>query len=165
VSEMMRKLLLSLLVGCTVIMLVSAYSRLFLYEEAYGFTQTRLLVHGFMIFLGALLAVAFIRIWWEHFSLAKAYVVSSIAAYVVINYANLDDRIASNNIERFQQTGVIDMAYLGRLSTDAAPALLRLQSEQPDLPGLQAVMDQMKLKSQRDSAWPSWNLSKIRIKK
>jgi hypothetical protein len=163
-SEWIRKLLLSILVGCTVVMLVSAYSRLYLYEDAYGFTLMRLLVHGFMLFLGVLLVIAFIRIWHEHFSLSKAYIISSIAAYVLINYANLDYRIASTNIERFERSGIIDMNYLGRLSADAAPALLKLHQEHPELLSVKPVLDEMRKQSQIDDNWPSWNLSKMRIR-
>jgi hypothetical protein len=163
-AEMIRKLLMSILVGCTVIMLVSAYSRLSLYESAYGFTLTRLLVHGFMLFLGVLLIITFLRIWWEHFSLLKAYLLSSVVAYVLMNYANLDDRIASNNIARYEQSGVIDIPYLGMLSTDAYPALLRLQANHPELLSIKPYLDRMRQQSRYEAKWPSWNLSKMRAR-
>lgn len=163
-AEMVRKISLSLLVGCTVIMLISAYSRLSLYEEAYGFTQTRLLVHGFMLFLGILLIIAMVRIWKERFSLGKAYICTAIIAYMIMNYANLDARIATNNIERFERTGVIDMYYLGLLSTDAAPALLKLQEKHPKLEGLNEVITDLRLKARSNDGWQSWSLSKQRAK-
>lgn len=163
-AETARKLLLSLLVGCTAVMLASAYSRLSLYEEAYGFTHLRLLVHGFMLFLGVLLAVSFIRIWREYFSLAKAYICIAAAAYVIMNYANFDYRIAVNNIEWFERTGKIDIAYLGSLSADAAPALLELQARHPELVSLNAVIERLRVEARRDDKWPSWNLSKQRLK-
>jgi hypothetical protein len=163
-AEMIRKLLLSVLVCCTVIMLVSAYSRLSLYETAYGYTLTRLLVHGFMLFLGVLLMITFLRIWWEHFSLLKAYLLSAVVAYVLMNYANLDDRIASNNIARYEQLGVIDIAYLGRLSTDAVPALLRLQDNHTELLSVKPYLERMRQQSRYEAKWPSWNLSKMRAK-
>jgi hypothetical protein len=163
-AEMIRKLLLSVLVCCTVIMLVSAYSRLSLYESAYGFTLTRLLVHGFMLFLGVLLIITFLRIWWEHFSLLKAYLLTAVVAYVVMNYANLDDRIATNNIARYEQSGVIDIPYLGMLSTDAFPALLRLQVNHPELLSVKSYLEIMRQQSRYEAKWPSWNLSKMRAR-
>lgn len=164
VAEMVRKLLLSMLVGCTVVMLISSYSRLSLYEEAYGFTQTRLLVHGFMLFLGIWLILALIRVWQERFSLSKAYVCSALIAYVVMNYANLDYRIAVNNIARYERTGILDVAYLNKLSTDAAPALQRFQAKHSDMLQLQSILDKMKRESAQDNSWPSWNVSKLRMK-
>ncbi|MCQ6557776.1 DUF4153 domain-containing protein [Paenibacillus mendelii] len=162
--ERVRKVSLSMLVICTVIMLVSAYSRLSLYEDAYGYTQTRLLAHGFMLFLGVLLVTAFIRIWQERLSLSKAYICCAVIAYVVMNYVNLDARIASNNIARYERTGIIDIAYLGTLSADAAPALLKLQEKQPDIESLNQVVDQLKERSRSRDQWPSWNLSEQRLR-
>lgn len=163
-AEWIRKLSLTLLIGCTIIMLISAYSRLSLYEEAYGFTQTRLLVHGFMIYLGILLVIALLRIWKEHFSMGKVYICISIIAFVVMNYINIDARIAENNGDRYERTGKIDMAYLGTLSTDAAPALLKLQVKHPELKGLNGVINKLQDKAHKHNKWQSWNLSKQRAK-
>lgn len=163
-AERVRKLSLSILIGCTIIMLVSAYSRLSLYEEAYGFTQTRLLVHGFMLYLGVLLVIAMLRIWKEHFSLGKAYICVSIIAFVLMNYANLDARIAANNIDRFERTGKMDIAYLGTLSTDAVPYLLKLQAKHPNLNGLDVVIMNLQEQAHSHNKWQSWSLSKQRAK-
>lgn len=162
-GELTRRIALSLLVGCTVIMLVSAFGRLSLYEEAYGFTQSRLLVHGFMIFLGVLLAISLFRIWREHFSLAKAYIGLAIAAYLMMNYANLDALIAERNSERFEHDGRIDTAYLATLSADALPSLLRLQARHKnEISGLDAAINDIRQRSQGGDGWPGWNWSKAR---
>ncbi|MZQ86819.1 DUF4173 domain-containing protein [Paenibacillus sp. 5J-6] len=160
-GEMIRKALLTLLVACTIVMLISAYGRLSLYEEAYGFTQTRLLVHGFMIFLGILFILAFFRIWLEKMSMSRAYITTAILAYVVMNYMNLDHRIAINNIERYEKTGVIDLNYLGSLSTDVVPALRNLQAKHPELSKAQQTIDRV-MSDQKSKTWPSWNLSSYR---
>ncbi|WP_138755591.1 DUF4153 domain-containing protein [Paenibacillus sinopodophylli] len=163
-AEWVRKLSLTVLISCTIVMLVSAYSRLSLYEEAYGFTQTRLLVHGFMLYLAVLLVIALIRIWKEHFSMGKVYICVSIMAFVIMNFANLDARIAVNNGERYERTGSIDLDYLSTLSTDAVPALRKLQAEQPKLQQLDVVIEKLQEKSERHSKWQSWSLSKQRAK-
>lgn len=157
--ERLRKALLSLLMGNTLVMLVSAYSRLSLYEEAYGYTQLRLVVHGFMILLGLLIAVALVRIWYQWFSLAKIYIAMFIAAYLVINYANIDARIVIKNSERFQETGEIDLDYLRTLSADAGPALMKLHKEHPELEGLDHLIEKYKWQAHERGHWQSWNLS------
>ncbi|RAP78384.1 DUF4153 domain-containing protein [Paenibacillus montanisoli] len=163
-AETARKLSLSLLVGCTIVMLVSAYSRLSLYESAYGYTQTRILVHGFMIFLGLILIVSFVRIWREHFSLAKAYIGLAVAAYVVMNYVNVDAIIAEQNIARYHATGKIDLNYLGSRSSDAFPAIAELSVEAPELqPSSDELLRSMRLAAQNRGGWPSWNLSVSRV--
>lgn len=163
VGERVRKLLLSLLMGSTIVMLVSAYSRLALYEEAYGFTQTRLLVHGFMIFLGVLLLVALVRIWQLRFSLAKVYICTAIIAYLIMNFANLDALIAAKNVERFERTGNIDLYYLGTLSADAAPALIKLQDQHPELAELDGIVERWRAEALADRHWQSWNWAKRRL--
>ena len=163
-AEWVRKLSLSVLIGCTLVMLISAFSRLSLYEEAYGFSQTRLLVHGFMLYLGVLLAIAMLRIWREHFSMGKAYICLSIIAFVAMNYVNLDARIAAKNIGRFERTGNIDIAYLGTLSTDAAPELLKLHRMHPKLEGLNEVIVHLQEQAHSHNKWQSWSLSKQRAK-
>ncbi|MFB9330385.1 DUF4153 domain-containing protein [Paenibacillus aurantiacus] len=163
--EHVRKTLLSIIVGCTVVMLASAYIRLSLYEEAYGYTVTRLLVHGFMLFLAALLAVAFLRIWREHISLAKTFIGLGLLSYVILNYANLDARIASQNIARYEQTGKIDLGYLFDLSADAGPQLRKLHRQHPKLAGLEVALVRMREEAGMDEGWQSWNWSKQQMRK
>ncbi|RIX49352.1 DUF4173 domain-containing protein [Paenibacillus nanensis] len=162
--ERLRQALLTVLMGCTLVMLISAYSRLSLYEEAYGYTQLRLLVHGFMVFLGVLMLVAVVRIWYRWFSLAKVYIAIGVAAYVIMNYINLDARIAEGNIARYEATGKIDIGYLGTLSADAGPALERLLREHPELDGVDSILAQMKGQAKERSHWQSWNLAIERMK-
>jgi len=163
-TERSRKLYLSLLVLCTLVMLISAFSRLSLYEDVYGFTQTRLLVHGFMLYLGALLVASFVRIWRERLSLTKVYIGITVLAFVLMNYANLDARIATNNIERYERTGVIDLDYLRTLSADAAPVLLDLQARNPEWIELNKVINQLQERSREQKGWPSWNWAQQRLR-
>ena len=163
VAEIARKALLTLLVSCTGVMLVSAYTRLSLYEEAYGYTQSRLLVHGFMIFLGVLMAVAIVRIWKSRFSLAKVYICLAIVAYVIMNYMNIDARIAENNIARYERGGEIDLHYLSTLSADAAPALIGLKANYPELEGLEQIIEEWRNEARTETDWQSWNYSLRRL--
>ncbi|MBH5319940.1 DUF4173 domain-containing protein [Paenibacillus sp. GSMTC-2017] len=158
-----RKLLLSLLMGCTIVMLISAYSRLSLYEEAYGYTSLRLLVHGFMIFLGVLMVVSLIRIWYGRFSLAKVYIVLAIVSYVIMNYANLDSRIATNNIDRYERTAVIDIDYLWSLSADAGPELIKFYKDHPELEKLAPIINNLRVEASSRNHWQSWNLAFQRL--
>jgi len=88
------QILHSLLVLCTMVILSSAYLRMSLYEAAYGYTYLRVLTHSFMIFLFVLFVIAFYKVWNEGISLLKPYVVLSIAAYMILNFANIDVLIA-----------------------------------------------------------------------
>lgn len=117
--------MLYILVICSGVMLYSAFTRLIVYEQAYGYTYIRFLVHAFMIFLGVLLLVAGLRIYWKKLPLAKCYIVLALTAYVVVNYVGMDRIIAVQNLDRYEQTGQIDFEYLNGLSSDAIPVLLQ----------------------------------------
>ena len=121
--------LLTLLVTCTGIMLVSAFIRLQLYEEVFGYTYIRFLVHAFMIYLGVLLLISGIRIWRLGVSLFRCFAVISLLAYVMINYVGMDRIIASNNIERYRDGMELDTQYLNQLSLEAVPLLIELSRE------------------------------------
>jgi len=109
IANQISRILNSLLVVCTSIMLYSAHFRMSLYEQAYGYTYLRILTHAFMIFIFALLLASLYKIWKVKFSLAKAYIVIAVTAYVILNYVNIDVIIAQNNFERLQKTKHIDV--------------------------------------------------------
>ncbi|RKP51649.1 DUF4173 domain-containing protein [Cohnella endophytica] len=151
--------LLYLLVGCSGVMLYSAYSRLILYEEMYGYTYIRFLVHAFMIFLAILLIIAAIRIRTDVIPLAKCYIVIGLASYVFMNYVGMDRVIAGNNIDRYREGGAIDPQYLSTLSADAMPLLAEFSKK--EYPGLKPLLkDRWKeLANESRRPWQSFNLS------
>ena len=124
--------LLGLLCAFTLVVVGVALRRLYLYEEAFGWTRLRLWVHAFELWLGvvvALVAVAGVvkgRVAW----LPRAVVASGAVAVIALVALNPDRFIAEKNIARFESTGKIDVSYLTNLSADAAPALDRLPEPQ-----------------------------------
>lgn len=159
----MHQVLLLILVSCSAIMLYSAFMRLNLYEQAYGYTYIRFLVHAFMIFLALLLLIAGLRIRYTSIPLIRWYIVLALTAYVAVNYVGMDNRIAELNIERYHQTGNIDATYLASLSADAVPLLREFALEEyPDLKRemleRQAYLDMYS----SEGAWPSYNVARHR---
>ncbi len=157
--------LLYILVGCSGVMLYSAYIRLAMYEEAYGYTYIRFLVHAFMIYLAFLLLIAALRIRTSLVPMAKCFILLSLAAYTVVNYVGMDRLIAENNLARFEATGRIDRHYLNDLSADAIPTLAEFANKHRDaeLEKLLAVRRDELNRDSRD--WRSFNLSVYSAKK
>jgi hypothetical protein len=138
-AQMFRGLAL-LMIALTGVMLVSAFQRLSLYEEAFGYTRLRLMSHLAIVWLAVLLGVVVadlmgprLRWFWA------ACVLVGVAYMLSLNLINMDGFIARNNIERYRETGKLDLLYLGTLSDDAAPELLRLLDE-PGLPESERTM-------------------------
>ncbi|MDQ0720861.1 hypothetical protein QF049_002122 [Paenibacillus sp. W4I10] len=162
-GSIVHQVLLLILVSCSAIMLYSAFMRLNLYEQAYGYTYIRFLVHAFMIFLALLLLIAGLRIRYTSIPLIRWYIVLALTAYVAVNYVGMDKRIAELNIERYHQTGNIDATYLASLSADAVPLLREFALEEyPDLKRemleRQAYLDM----DTSDRSWPSYNVARHR---
>ncbi len=162
--QRINNIMLYILVVCSCVMLYSAYMRLVLYEEAYGYTYIRFLVHAFMIFLGILLIVAGLRIHFASLPLAKFYIVLGLLSYVIMNYTSMDMIIAEKNMERYKESGVLDESYLHSLSTDATGVLIRFSLEEHGIMD-EHLKERWQDLSMRDYDWPSFNLSEYRAER
>lgn len=153
--------LLSLLVIFSGVMLYSAFIRLFMYEEAYGFTFARVLAHSFMIFLLVILCYSFMRIWMDRLSLVRFYIISSILFYTLVNTVQLDTFVVERNLERYSETGKIDIYYLNSLSYEGVEGLVDLYKLNPDYPGLSELLLQRKQDLlYTEESWNSINMSR-----
>lgn len=160
-------LLLSLMVSFTFNMLISAHYKLWLYEEGYGYTELRIFVHMFMVFMLILFIIALLRIWNTNIPMFKASVVAAITIYIVLNYMNVDKVISKNNVERYYRTGIIDIKYLTMLSYDAVPEIIKLADDRDVLVAKQIREE---LRSRYDAAakhygWMEYNLSRSTARK
>lgn len=164
-TSIVMKGMLTLLIGFSGIMLISSFMRLMLYEEAYGFTRLRILAHSFMIFLAIILLYTLFKVWIERLSLARFYLISALFYYVGLNIIGIDQIIVSNNIDRYEQTGKIDIAYLGLLSDAAVPELVALYEEHPEIPGLSIVLKERQNQlAAEQPAWQSYSFVREKAK-
>jgi hypothetical protein len=119
--------LAGLLFALTLVVLASALRRLGLYEEAFGFTRTRLLAHGVILWLAALFVlVSACSVLGQAAAIARASVVLTAVGLIGATLANPDGLIAERNASRFAATGRVDVGYLRGLSADAVPRLAQL---------------------------------------
>lgn len=131
---------LSILVLSSAVILVSAFMRMLMYEDAHGFTFLRVLVHSFMIFLMFILAYTLVKIWLERLSLFHFYFIASLIYYVGINAINLDNIVVKQNIARYEETQKIDIHYLNQFSSTGILGLIELYGKSPKVPGLEALL-------------------------
>jgi hypothetical protein len=125
--ERVLQALLGVLFALTLVVLASALRRLGLYEDAFGFTRARLLAHGTIIWLGALLVlVSGCAAARRPERLPAAAVLVTGGALALFTALNPDGMIAARNVERLAATGRLDTGYVSNLSADAVPALTRL---------------------------------------
>jgi uncharacterized protein DUF4153 len=113
------------------IMLVSAYTRLGLYEMAYGFTRLRTYGHVSLIWLGILLAIVVaLEVLRRERWFAAALLACALGFGLSLAALNVDAFIAVQNVNRAERGQGLDVAHLASLSTDAVPTLVEMLAAQ-----------------------------------
>lgn len=159
------------LVVQVIIIMFSAFIRLMLYEEAYGFTVLRLYSHAFIILLAAVFLLLLYKIYLDKRESAFAFrVFVSLALFLaVMNFLNPDAFIARRNLERFDATGKLDAGYLGQLSSDAVPLTIdALDISKENMKRNLAhklYWQAQDLNSSYFSKWQSLNMSRLKASK
>ncbi len=124
------------IVVLVMVMLVSAYERLVLYETAYGFSRLRTYTHVALAWIGILLiTVVVLEILHHERGFAAAALVTSIGFAISLAILNVDGLIVKENVQRAVQGEGFDVSYLVSLSTDSVPVLVDV-FEAPSTPGL-----------------------------
>lgn len=188
-TEPQRKTFSGLFIGIVtlvLVMLVSAYRRLVLYETIYGFSELRTYTHVFMIWLGLLLiATVALEILRRERMFTLAALVASIGFAATLPILNVDAFIVRQNIQRAIEghfgtdngssradsdpidADQLDINYFTELSPDALPALVasfRADSTPPSVrDALGAALACIRHRSDLhpDDDWRSWHLSRV----
>jgi hypothetical protein len=153
------------LVALVFVMLLSAYYRLTLYEEAYGFSRLRTYTHVFIIWLALLLlAVVVLDLLQRQRTFALAALLALIGFSTSLVLMNVDAFIADHNVQRAVEGHELDVAYLASLSPDAVPTLAGWYNDPALAPSLEDAVGASLacLKAQptrRDTDWRSFNFS------
>ncbi len=126
------KILSGILVFEIFVIMASAFSRLSLYVDGYGYTFSRLLAFVFLIGFSFIFLIFLYKIILEKKEGLFLYSVFwlIILFFVGINILNPDAFIAKENIKRYiqknQQWEGLDVRYLVRLSDDAVPEIVKI---------------------------------------
>ena len=114
----------TLLIAFVAVILASALQRMRLYEATFGYTELRLYVTVFILWLIPLLIWFVVTLWTRPDRFAIGVIAAAIGFLAMLNLVNPDALIAQRNIVRYQETGDLDVFYLTNLSDDAVPALM-----------------------------------------
>jgi hypothetical protein len=159
----LRQVLLTILVLSSGVMLSSAFLRLSMYEDAYGFTFTRVLVHSFMIFLVVIFTYTLVKIWVDKLSLFHFYFITALIYYTTINVIDLDRFVVKENITRYEETGKIDANYLSSLSATGVLGLIDLYEQGESIPHLKEILHDKQTEARTENhSWQSYNLKRER---
>jgi hypothetical protein len=119
------------LVALVLVMLVSAYQRLGLYESAYGFSRLRTYTHVILVWIGLLLvATIVLEFLRKERTLTLAALIASLGFAISLALLNVDAFIVRQNIARelhgnkAEAVVELDARYFLVLSDDAIPELV-----------------------------------------
>lgn len=119
-------IILTIISGCTYIMIASSAYRMLLYIQAYYLTFLRVFVLWALFVIFLLMTGALLVIYKKKFPFAKYCIIIVTACYLVLSFARPDYWIACYNLNHsMSETGKVfdDYYYLRRLSNDAAPVI------------------------------------------
>jgi hypothetical protein len=158
--KMLVRLELALLVALELV-LISAFRRVILYEQAYGFTTSRLFPQAYMVGMSLALIALAIEIMRGSISVSFGRRVAEIGlgVFTVFVFWNYEAWIVNRNVDRAAQSGKFDGVYAGRLSMDAIPTLVSRRAQLPaDARAIvEARLACVRLPAER--RWFEWNRS------
>jgi hypothetical protein len=160
VERNLLRVLLGLLSVLSVVIVVSALSRMWTYQKVYSFTGERIFVMAFELLLGAVfLMILAAGLRWRGRWIPGVTVGLAVLMLLGLAVLNPEDYAARRNIVRYEQTGKIDAWYLRALSADATPALTRL----PD-PVRRCTLSWIADDLAGSDPWYAWNLGRYRAR-
>jgi len=117
----------SLMIGLVIVMLVSAWQRMVVWEnvEFYLNTELRLYVRSFIIWLGLAFAWLGLTMWVAPNRFAIGAFIAILGFLGTVNLMNPDNEVTADNLARYKvHQDYISYYYLTNLSDDAVPALV-----------------------------------------
>lgn len=159
-ERVLLRILLGLLSALSVVIVISALSRMYTYQQVYSFTGERIFVMALELLLGVvfvMILAAGIR--WQGAWIPRLTVGLAVAMLLGLAVLNPEDYAAQRNISRYESTGKIDAWYLRALSADATPAL----SELPD-PVRRCTLSWIADELADSDPWYAWNLGRVRAR-
>ena len=121
-----NKIMELLMTGLTLIIIISSFLRMHLYEATYGYTLLRLGVYIILTTEVILLIPTILYILKEKYPILKSYLIVVVSVYTFINLFSIENIITKNNINRYYDTGKIDIEYLKNNNNDNIPQLVEL---------------------------------------
>ena len=164
------RLLASTLAICTGIVVASAYLRITLYQQAYGWTELRFYTVAGIAWLALCAAIALICVLRDRIApLPKLALLAGLVVAVACNLIAPQAFVTQQNVNRAMDPALVapggqsglDVGYLSSLDADAIRVLAGSINSLPDdlRPGAASALSEARVSLEVDAqrGWPSWN--------
>lgn len=137
-DNMVLKIILTIISGCTYIMILSSALRMLMYIDRYHLTFKRIQVLWTLAVIFLLMTGVTIFIYYKKFPLFAYGMAVVTVFYIALSFSHPDYWIARYNLthEKYTESG---RRYLAGLSSDAAPAILNPQIN-PDITDIRTTL-------------------------
>ena len=155
----------------TIIILLSAFFRMNLYEKAYGYTYLRLFVYYILATEFILILPIGLWILDKKIDILKWTIGIITVMYVILNFSNVESTIAKRNVDRYfenQEENEIDLEYLfHHTGTDAIGQMKRLLNAKDESVVIRVkeyLLGEKEELQNTETSWQETNLSEINAK-
>lgn len=126
--------LLFFLCGFNLLLIATAFAKMFLYMQLYGLTVKRLTVTAILLFLAVLFIVLVVGRIFKNFPSLPVVLGTAILLFGILSYGEPSRLVAEYNVSAWEsgRLSSVDVELLGDLSDSAIPALIRVyESDDP----------------------------------
>lgn len=146
----------------TLLLAVSAMAKMVMYMDAYGLTLMRVCVAWFMVLCAVFFAAIFVKLFVKKFALVRFCFGAFIALFLLLNYADVDARIAQYNVESYRSGDLtkVDVSMLYDLSDSMVPYAAELLEDKDKAVAKQAnelLCDRAKILN--DNRWQIYSVA------
>lgn len=115
----------------TLILISTAFAKLFMYIKSYGLTQLRVYAAWFMALLALIFIIVAIKQFVPKFKALAVSFAVTVVMFALLGLVNVDGMIAKYNIDRYLDGSLkeVDVVELERLGDAAIPEMVRLLDE------------------------------------
>lgn len=129
-ENMILRVILTIMCGCTFVMIISSGYRMMMYIGEYYLTFLRVLVLWFLIVLALIMTGMVISIHKKRFPLFH-YIVAVVAVmYIGFSFSRPDVIVAKYDIAHWKDTYDLNYLMYGASSIDAAPELAKIDPDE-----------------------------------
>jgi len=149
-----------ILAALTLLLIVTAASKMAMYVASYGLTPLRVYTSWFILLLGLLTVFILLKVIFPGFKVYRVAAVCTISLYLLLNLSNVDGIIAGYNIHLYQDTGSkLDTSVFYELSDSAIPQIAALQGDPQYGAAVRTLLDNRK-KEIDSTSWQNFSFAK-----
>ena len=181
-KEKLNTILKITMIVFTLVIIISAIFRMYLYEQAYGYTYLRLFVYFVLATEILILIPVTMNLLGKNLNTFKISLEIIVIMYVILNLINIDSIIASKNINRYlndMENKKLDVYYImNSTGTDAIKEKIKILNQSPEGLSITAqtrlndikreakiyLKGNKKYYQNKNMKWQEFNLSKNKAK-